>query len=126
MVNVPAPRRIGEPESECEGVADSLAGSDEFADRLSTFLETAEPLILSPGTVPDPFSDNENMRVRIGVMTDGVWVWDLAWADYVHYHKVAPPAEFLQHIESVDFTSPEIPEDRAMEIGEAIGIPMPD
>ncbi|TPQ22029.1 hypothetical protein [Streptomyces sporangiiformans] len=124
MKKVPAPHRIGEPETDTEGAVNSLP--TELVDRLSDFLESAEPLLLSPGTTPDPFSDSEHMRVRIGIMTDGTWVWHLAWADYVHYHKVAPPTEFLQHVESVNFTAPEISEQRAMQIAEVEAIPMPD
>ncbi|MGW6060384.1 barstar family protein [Streptomyces sp. NPDC055189] len=120
---VSAPHRLGEAETEVKGVVDSLPA--ELVDRLSAFLENAEPLLSSPGTLPDPFSDSEQMRVRIGIMTDGVWVWQLSWADYVRYHRVAPPAEFLQHIESVDFRAPEIPEGCAMQIAKAEGIPMP-
>jgi hypothetical protein len=124
MTKVPAPHRISEPETEVEGVPGSLP--EDLADRLSRFLETAQPLLFSPGTTPDPFSDSEGMRVRVGIMTDGVWVWHLSWADYVQYHKIAPPSDFLRHVESINFTAPEIPEERAMEIAESVGIPMPD
>ncbi|MFG3100149.1 hypothetical protein ACGFZL_06480 [Streptomyces sp. NPDC048182] len=80
---------------------------------------------LSPGTVPDPFSRSPGMRVRIGVMTDGQWVWPLAWSDYVRYHRVSPPADFVAHIASLDFRAPEIDVERAMALAEAEGIPMP-
>ncbi|GAA5003493.1 hypothetical protein [Streptomyces siamensis] len=94
--------------------------------KLSGYLERAEPLLFSPGTLPDPFSDSEGMRVRVGVMTDGTWVWNLAWSDYVQYHRVAPPAEFIRHAESLDFVPPEISEDEAMRLAEVAGLPMPD
>ncbi|MFI6490635.1 hypothetical protein [Streptomyces sp. NPDC050564] len=124
MTTVPAPYRIGDPETEVECTVGSL--SEEVANRLARFLETAQPLLFSPGTIPDPFSDSEGMRVRVGVMTDGMWVWDLSWADYVQYHRVSPPSEFIRHVESLNFTAPEISEDQAMQIAEAAGLPMPD
>ncbi|WP_432188865.1 hypothetical protein [Streptomyces sp. Tue6028] len=124
MTSVPAPRRIGEVTSEIECSVGALAG--DLAAKLATYMETAEPLLFSPGTLPDPFSDSEGMRVRVGVMTDGTWVWNLAWSDYVQYHRVAPPAEFIRHAESLDFAPPEISEDEAMRLAEAAGLPMPD
>lgn len=66
------------------------------------------------------------MHVRIGVMTDGTWVWHLAWSDYVQYHRISPPAEFLAHAASLNYVAPEISVERAMEIAEIVGIPMPD
>jgi hypothetical protein len=123
MVRIPAPHRIGEPEHDIEGVVDSLPA--ELVDRISSFLEGDEPLLFSPGTAPDPFAEASEMRMRVGIMTDGEWVWHLAWADYVQYHRVSPPEAFIQHIHALDYTAPEIPMERAMEIAEVEGIPMP-
>lgn len=123
MTTVEAPRRISEQAHVIEVTPGSLPDAD--AEALGVFLESAEALIISPGTIADPFSDDEDMQVRVGTMTDGEWVWDLAWADYVAYHKVAPPAEFIEHARAMGFSAPEIPEDRLMEIIEILGIPMP-
>ncbi|PBC62071.1 hypothetical protein BKI49_21045 [Streptomyces sp. Tue6028] len=124
MTTVPAPYRIGEEETYIECAIGSL--TEKLAVKLAGYLESAEPLLFSPGTLPDPFSDSEGMRVRVGVMTDGTWVWNLAWSDYVQYHRVAPPAEFIRHAESLDFVPPEISEDEAMRLTEAAGLPIPD
>ncbi|MFF5522722.1 hypothetical protein [Streptomyces coeruleorubidus] len=59
-------------------------------------------------------------------MTDGEWVWHLAWSDYVQYHRVSPPAEFLAYAAARNYTASEISVERAMEIVEAEGLPMPD
>ncbi|MFE9253424.1 hypothetical protein [Streptomyces sp. NPDC007088] len=124
MPKLPVPHRVGEAQQEAEFSTDGLSG--EIIGRLSSFLEEAEPLLFSPGTMQDPFSDSVNMQVRVGIMTDGEWVWHLAWSDYVHYHHVSPPSEFLEHIAALDYTAPEIAVERAMEIIEAEGIPLPD
>jgi hypothetical protein len=124
MIRIPAPHRIGEPEIEVECTIDSLPA--ELVDRLSSFLESVEPLLFSPGTVADPFADSPDMRARIGIMTDGEWVWHLAWSDYVQYHRVSPPDAFLEYVKDRGFVAPDISMDRAMEIAEAEGIPMPD
>lgn len=120
MPKLPTPHRIGEAREESAYAPGGLP--DELRDRLSTFLEQAEPLLFAPGTKRNPFSDSPQARVRIGVMTDGEWVWDLAWSDYVQYENVAPPAEFLDHIAALEYKAPEITVERAMEIIEAEGI----
>jgi hypothetical protein len=125
MARVPAPHRIGQPQLEIEATPGTLA-DEAVADRLASFLEEAEPLMYSPGTIPDPFAESSDMQVRIGIMTDGEWVWHLAWSDYVQYHRVSPPSEFLAHAAARNFTASEISVERAMEIVEAEGLPMPD
>lgn len=65
-------------------------------------------------------------RVRVGVMTDGTWVWQPAWADYVQLHRVAPPRAFLDHAASLGFTAPEASVERALDIAGAEGIPWPE
>ncbi|MBT2879709.1 hypothetical protein OHB37_18415 [Streptomyces albidoflavus] len=120
MARVPAPHRIGEPQADGEFLPGTLDG--HLAGPLSRFLEEAEPVLFSPGTTPDPFSDAPGMRVRIGVMTDGTRVWQLAWSDHVAFHRVAPPRAFLEHVTSLGFTAPEISVDRALDIAEAEGL----
>ena len=122
MTTVDSPYRIGETPRKYDAVADSLTGSE--AEDLAKFLDDGEPVLMSPGTFDSPFSDDPDMQVRLGVVTDGKWVWDLAWADYVAYHRVAPPAEFREHVREMRYTCPELPEERLMEIAEAIGLPM--
>ncbi|MDI3347983.1 hypothetical protein ACFW0U_02125 [Streptomyces albidoflavus] len=124
MARVPVPHRIGEPQTEDEFSPGTL--DEDLVDQLSSFLEEAEPVLFSPGTTPDPFSDSSDMRARVGVMTDGTWVWQLAWSDHVKYHRVAPPREFLEHAASLGFTAPEISIERALDIAKAEGLPLPD
>ncbi|CAM5228136.1 putative protein OS=Streptomyces tendae OX=1932 GN=GUR47_17950 PE=4 SV=1 [Streptomyces tendae] len=124
MTMIPAPHRIGEPQLEADFAPGTL--DEQMAERLSSFLEEAEPVLFSPGTVPDPFSNSSDMHVRVGIMTDGTWVWQLAWADYVKYHRVAPPREFIDHITSLNFIAPELTIEQTLEIAEAEGLPLPD
>ncbi|MFG3158616.1 hypothetical protein ACGFY8_01925 [Streptomyces sp. NPDC048232] len=124
MARIFAPHRVGEPQVEAEFLPDTL--DEELTDQLSSFLEEAEPVLFSPGTTHDPFSDSPDMHVRVGVMTDGTWVWQLAWSDYVKFHRVAPPSEFIEHANSLGFIAPEISIEQALEIAKAEGIPLPD
>ncbi|MET7557685.1 hypothetical protein ABZS72_26140 [Streptomyces albidoflavus] len=121
---VSTPHLIGEPQVEGEFLPGTL--DERLVDRLSRFLEGAEPVLFAPGTTPDPFSDSPATRVRVGVMTDGTWVWQLAWADYVQLHRVAPPRAFLAHAASLGFTAPEVSLGRALDIARAEGIPLPE
>ncbi|MFF8703176.1 hypothetical protein ACF067_29430 [Streptomyces albidoflavus] len=121
---VSTPHLIGEPQVEGEFLPGTL--DERLADRLSRFLEGAEPVLSAPGTTSDPFSDSPATRVRVGVMTDGTWVWQLAWADYVQLHRVAPPRAFLEHAASLGFTAPEVGVGRALDIARAEGIPLPE
>ncbi|GHA53608.1 hypothetical protein GCM10010330_00990 [Streptomyces tendae] len=124
MARVPVPHLVGEPQLGADFAPGTLP--DEAAEALARFLEEAEPVLFAPGTLPDPFSDSAHMRVRVGIMTDGHWVWTLAWSDHVRHHRVAPPPAFVQHAVSLRFSAPEVSVERALDIARAEGIPLPD
>jgi len=123
MVSLNPPRRLKDPVTLVEVTPGILP--EEDVEPLSAYMETAEALIVSPGTVPDPFAGHDAWGVRIGIMTDGEWVWDLAWADHVHHHRVAPPRDFIEHARSRGFEPPEIPLERLEELAIEVGIPQP-
>jgi hypothetical protein len=118
------PHLVGEPQVEGDFFADTLPAG--LVERLSRFLEDAEPVLFAPGTAPDPFSDSPGMRVRVGLMTDGLWVWSLAWADYVRYHRVSPPSAFVHHAASLGYSVPEVGLGAVLAVARAEGIPSPD
>ncbi|MFD5648861.1 hypothetical protein [Streptomyces sp. NPDC127039] len=124
MTRVPVPHLVGEPQLEADFAPGTL--SDGLAESLAGFLEEAEPVLFSPGTLPDPFSDSARMRVRVGIMTDGRWVWALAWSDHIRQHRVAPPPAFVRHALSLRFSAPEVSVERALAIARAEGLPLPD
>ncbi|MFE7671538.1 hypothetical protein ACFU5N_04900 [Streptomyces albidoflavus] len=100
MARVPAPHRIGDPPTKGEFLPGTL--DEHLAGPLSRFLEEAEPVLFSPGTTPDPFSDAPGMRARVGVMTDGTWVWQLAWSDHVAFHARYSTQERLERLAPTD------------------------
>ncbi|MER7773512.1 hypothetical protein ABTZ21_00695 [Streptomyces sp. NPDC096191] len=124
MARVPVPHLVGEPQLEADFAPGTLP--DGLAESLARFLEEAEPVLISPGTLPDPFSDSAGMRVRVGIMTDGRWVWSLAWSDHVRQHRVAPPSDLVRHAVSLRFSAPEVSVEQALEVARAEGIPLPD
>ncbi len=121
MKQIPAPFKPDEPARTVPAELNRL--SIEVSERLADYLETAEDLVLAPGTRQSPLSDNPDHRVRVGVMTDGTWVWDLAWADLVRESRISPGTDFMQHVERLDFVLPEVSEERIMELCEALDIP---
>ncbi|MGW5090031.1 hypothetical protein [Streptomyces sp. 067-1] len=124
MARLPVPHLVGEPQLEADFAPGTLP--DGLAESLARFLEEAEPVRFSPGTLPDPFSDSARLRVRVGIMTDGRWVWALAWSDHVRQHRVAPPPAFVRHVVSLRFSAPEVSVERARDIARAEGLPLPD
>ncbi|MFG3248101.1 hypothetical protein [Streptomyces sp. NPDC048187] len=124
MVRVAVPHLVGELRREADFVPGTLP--DRLAEPLARFLEEAEPVLISPGTLPDPFSDSADMRVRVGIMTDGRWVWTLAWSDHVRQHRVAPPPAFVRHAASLRFSPPEVSVEQALDIARAEDLPLPD
>lgn len=101
MVSLTAPRRVGQSAIIVELIPGGLAADE--SDRVASFLELCEPLILSPGYSGDGFLEEGGGYVRLGEMTDGQWVWPLAWSDYVKVHRVEPPLEFLEHIRNLNY-----------------------
>ncbi|WP_435221764.1 hypothetical protein [Streptomyces sp. Tue6028] len=121
MKQIPAPFKLNEPARKVSAEPDRL--SLEVSERLADYLETAEDLVLAPGTRQSPLSGNPDHRVRVGVMTDGEWVWDLAWADLVRESRISPGDDFMQHVERLEFVPPEVSEERITELCEALDIP---
>ncbi|MET9491626.1 hypothetical protein [Nocardia sp. NPDC006630] len=56
-------------------------------------------------------------------MTDGAWLWALAWEDYIEYHRAAPPIDFMNHAEQYDWVAPELSEQRLIDLERHLGMP---
>ncbi|WP_051026733.1 hypothetical protein [Nocardia higoensis] len=101
---------------------DTLSEGD--AGLLLAYLRSAACIVAAPGVIEDPFAPgNPNARVRVGLKTDGEWVWALAWEDYVEYHRAAPPINFVNHAKRHSWVAPEVPEQRLSEIARQFGMP---
>lgn len=121
---VSAPRRIGSDDRHID--AQPFGISPAEAGRLEYYFRNAAPVVLSPGMIPDPFVDDPSVVVSVGVMTDGVWVWPLAWADYVRMHGVSPPDDFLEYVRSRDYVPAVVTDERMLEIAGMFGMPEPE
>ncbi|GAB0103807.1 hypothetical protein JMUB6875_27810 [Nocardia sp. JMUB6875] len=127
MPIVSAPYRLDKTSSNDDEGFDAEANTltEDDAELLLGYLRSATCVLAAPGTTEDPFAPgNPNARVRIGIVTDGAWVWQLAWEDYVEYRRAAPPTEFIDHAKSHGWVAPELPEERLLEIErEHLGLP---
>ncbi|MFE3795800.1 hypothetical protein KHQ06_37255 [Nocardia tengchongensis] len=123
MPRVSAPYRIDDADGTEEGfdaAPDTL--SEDDAELLLGYLRSAECIVAAPGVIEDPFvPGNPNARVRIGLMTDGEWVWELAWEDYVEYRRVAPPIDFIDHAKRHGWVAPEVSEQVLLEMARQFG-----
>jgi hypothetical protein len=65
-------------------------------DRVVAYMEAAPVVSVAAGKARDRVSGA--VEVPIGVASDGVFVWPLALTWYASRHRVAPPAELVDHI----------------------------
>ncbi|MFI1919651.1 hypothetical protein [Nocardia sp. NPDC020380] len=122
MPKVHAPYRIGEHGGDFDAAPETLSTAQ--AERLLGYLQSAECLVAAPGWIEDPFApDHTRSGVRIGVMTDGEWVWPLAWHDYVNWYRAAPPSDFMDHVQAHGWVAPPLSEDRISAVMRRLGMP---
>jgi hypothetical protein len=51
-----------------------------------------------------------------GIMTDGHYYWRRDCADYVEHYGVDLPAEFVEHVQQLDWMAPEVGPERVLAI----------
>jgi len=96
------------------GEGPSLAESRREAaqpheDRILAYLGAGHALIVSPGVVRDPLSEDEPAPIAgtATILTDGDWAWPEDFVYYVKTYHVRPPGAFLEHLLAQDFAIPE-------------------
>ncbi len=119
VVHLSPPKRLGDPDTRTALVPHSLTEAE--AELLAEYLESATALAIAASRVPDRMTGR--LLVRPGVMTDGEWVWNLDWADYVRAYRVDPSQQFRDHARRRDYVPVELHEDRVQEVARALHIP---
>ncbi|MFF2082758.1 hypothetical protein ACFVVM_03245 [Nocardia sp. NPDC058176] len=119
IVHISPPKRLIDPDTQVALAPYSLAEAE--AELLACYLESATPLVVAPGVVPDRLTGR--LLFRLGVVTDGEWVWGLDWADYVRAYRVRPPQEFRDHARRRNYSPVELDEHRTQEIARTLGMP---
>lgn len=118
IVHINPPKQLAAPDTHVALVPNRLAEAE--AELLAGYLESATALVLAPGLIPDRLTGR--LLFRLGVMTDGEWVWDLHWSDYVRAYRVAPPQEFRDHARHHNYTPVQLDDDRTHEIARTLGM----
>lgn len=119
VVHIGPPKRLIDPDTLVALVPHRLA--DAEAELLADYLESATTLVSAAGVVPDQLTGR--LLFRLGLMTDGEWVWGLDWADYVRAYRVAPPQEFRDYARHRHYAPVALSEERTEEIARTLGMP---
>lgn len=118
MPTAAPPRRLGTPgDEEFELVRDVIPA--EARPPIVGYLQRASVLMAGGGYWKDPFSGED---LPYAELTDGTYVWSAPWAFYVGRYGVGLPAEFLAHMQSLDFEPPEISDEELDRIADAEGL----
>lgn len=72
------------------------------------YLEQGKTVVTSPGWVDDLLNVQARRICRYSALTDGFWVWSSDLVYYLRTYHVVLPDEFLTHMASRDWVTPEI------------------
>jgi hypothetical protein len=79
---------------------------EEEADRVTAYLETGIPLLVTPDRAPDVVIAGAGTTVPTGYRTDGTWIWSEAVAYYLRRYGFAPEPALLDHLRRAGPTPP--------------------
>lgn len=72
--------------------------------QVAAYLRDASCVVVTTsGYCVDPITRDPRDRIRDAVMTDGEYIWSLAWATLVERHGVMPPADFRNHARALEY-----------------------
>lgn len=94
--------------------------SEEKANLVAQYLSSCPVWIASPGVEFSGFNDGAEAGTG-SVCTDGAWAWQDTMAYYVRQYKIAPPVEFLHHIECMGYSPPSQVDVASLEFPEDMG-----
>lgn len=102
------PHRIGStPPPIVELVPDALAEPERT--RLAAYLHCANCIVVATsGYSVDPVTRDPRDRIREALMTDGVYIWSIAWATLVERYGLGLPADFLAHVQASAYRPPDL------------------
>jgi hypothetical protein len=115
------PHRIGRPPTlSAELVPDAIAETER--SQVAAYLRGAHCIVATTsGYWTDPITRDPRDRIRDAVMTDGVYIWSIAWATLVERHGLGLPDDFLTHARTLGYRPPELTAEQlhlaAIEVG---------
>ncbi|WP_212017709.1 hypothetical protein [Catenulispora pinistramenti] len=118
MPTATPPRRLGSPEDvDFELVQDVIPV--EARPSIVSYMERASVLVAGGGYWTDPYTGSD---LPYAEMTDGTYIWSAPWAFLVGRYGVQLPADFLAHMQALEFEPPEISDEELDQIGDAEGL----
>lgn len=120
------PQRIGRksPPS-AELVPGAIAEPERSA--VAGYLRSANCVVATTGGYwVDPITRDPRDRIPEAVMTDGVYIWSIAWATLVKRHGLGLPTEFLAHAEALEYRPPELTMEQLQQVAVEAGLDIPE
>lgn len=109
---------VFDPSSKVPKINEELGSVDEdLAKKLSDYMDSGVLLLRTTMLQEDVLAVDDSPRVPSCIRTDGEFVWSDASSYYVRHHRVSPGQDFIAHVESLDFTLPEVSEERVTQVG---------
>ncbi|MFF5159845.1 hypothetical protein ACFY3N_27095 [Streptomyces sp. NPDC000348] len=92
--------------------------------RILDYLRSGTEIWSEMSAGPDVLDPEAPNMTGIGsLITDGTWLWREDLPYYIAKYHVSLPDDFLEHIRSLDYAAPTVPESRLIEIStEDLGI----
>lgn len=78
------------------------------ATRLSAYLSSGQPLMITTARMNDVMTPALGAVVPMNYRTDGQWIWSDATAYYLERYGLAPEADLVTHIRNKRFVVPEL------------------
>lgn len=88
--------------------------------QIAEYLGSGTVVLSAMSTSEDELDPSRPAEVPKMYCTDGVWVWPMAMAYYLHWDDVAPPRDFLDHIRRKNYQQPEVVAPDAMQQAKAL------
>lgn len=120
------PRRIGFPPRTWTSLMPGTIAEPERS-QVAAYLRDADCVVATTsGYCVDPITRDPRDRIRDVVMTDGEYIWSLAWATLVERHGVRPPTDLLHHARALGFRPPKLTTQQLHQVAANDGMAPPE
>lgn len=110
---------VFDPSAKVPKINEELGSVDEdLAKMLSDYMDSGVLLLRTTMLQEDVLAVDDSPRVPSCIRTDGEFVWSDASSYYIRHHRVSPGQDFISHVESLDFTLPEVSEERVVSLAQ--------
>lgn len=110
--------RAGNPVGRIRDFVRDAAGPDEEA--VIAYVRSGRELLSVMGSSEDVLGSGQQILGGDSLYTDGEWVWRGDLWFYLRDYHVQLPVEFLDQVRASGYTMPSIPENRFIELSDAL------